>query len=369
MVTIHKPTLLLNRERAIANIQTMATRAQQSQVRFRPHFKTHQSAHIGEWFRTVGVEAITVSSVSMGLYFAQHGWQDITIAFPTNILEIEAINQLAGQVKLGLLVESEQTVRFLADNLTGPVDLWIEIDVGYGRSGVDWADSDTLDALATEISSSERLILRGILTHAGHAYKARSKIEIEVTYQDMVFKMKAARSRLGMAGVENIEISIGDTPTCSVVHDLSEVDEIRPGNFVFYDVMQLHIGACQVEDIALGVACPVVAKYPEQHRLVLYGGAIHLSKEFITDKQEIPYFGYVTRPTVSGWGPPLAGVDVSSLSQEHGLVTGEEATLNQINIGDIVIVLPIHSCLTANLMRKYYTLEGELISMGSFDEA
>lgn len=369
MLTIQKPTLLLNQERVINNIKTMAERAKQSKVRFRPHFKTHQSAHIGQWFKAVGVEAITVSSVSMGLYFAQHGWQDITIAFPTNILEIEAINRLAGQVKLGLLVESEQTVRFLADNLTTPVDIWIEIDAGYGRSGVDWADSDTLDGLATQISSSERLSLRGILTHAGHTYKAHSKIEIEVTYQDMVFKMKAARSRLGMAGAENIEISIGDTPSCSVVNNLSEVDEIRPGNFVFYDVMQLQIGACREEDIAVGLACPVVAKYPEQHKLILYGGAVHLSKEFITDKQEMPHFGYVALPTAEGWGSHLPGAYVSSLSQEHGLVKGDEATLNQINIGDIVIILPVHSCLTANLMRRYYTLEGELIPLGNFDEA
>jgi len=32
-------------------------------------------------------------------------------------------------------------------------------------------------------------------------------------------------------------ISYGDTPSCSIAENFDEVDEIRPGNFVFYDVM------------------------------------------------------------------------------------------------------------------------------------
>jgi D-serine deaminase-like pyridoxal phosphate-dependent protein len=86
-LAIQKPTLLLSRQRAMANIEKMAQKALHSGVRFRPHFKTHQSAQVGEWFREFGVEAITVSSVEMALYFAQHGWRDITIAFPVNLLD------------------------------------------------------------------------------------------------------------------------------------------------------------------------------------------------------------------------------------------------------------------------------------------
>ena len=72
----------------------MAYRVRQNQVRFRPHFKTHQSAAIGEWFRAEGVAAITTSSVEMATYFAEQGWNDITIAFPANVREIDQINRL-----------------------------------------------------------------------------------------------------------------------------------------------------------------------------------------------------------------------------------------------------------------------------------
>ena len=122
-LTIIKPTLLLDKGKALQNINCMADKAKRNSIRFRPHFKTHQSAQIGEWFREFGVNAITVSSVEMAMYFAQHGWKDITIAFPVNILEIDNINKLASSIQLNLLVESEQTVAFLS---------WF-VGIGRGR--------------------------------------------------------------------------------------------------------------------------------------------------------------------------------------------------------------------------------------------
>ncbi|MDQ1351629.1 MAG: hypothetical protein QG657_1934, partial [Acidobacteriota bacterium] len=71
----------MDKEKALKNIIRIKEKIARSPgVRFRPHFKTHQSAQIGQWFREMGVSAITVSSVDMALYFAQHGWTDITIA-------------------------------------------------------------------------------------------------------------------------------------------------------------------------------------------------------------------------------------------------------------------------------------------------
>ena len=79
--TIETPTLLLDAARAQRNIARMAKKARDNRLRFRPHFKTHQSAAIGEWFRQAGVSAITVSSVAMARYFADHGWDDICLLY------------------------------------------------------------------------------------------------------------------------------------------------------------------------------------------------------------------------------------------------------------------------------------------------
>jgi D-serine deaminase-like pyridoxal phosphate-dependent protein len=62
---IKEPVLILNKERCQTNIEKMALKAKSSNIVFRPHFKTHQSAEIGEWFRKFGISCITVSSVKM----------------------------------------------------------------------------------------------------------------------------------------------------------------------------------------------------------------------------------------------------------------------------------------------------------------
>ena len=113
-----KPTLLINKLKVDRNINRMLEKATLSKVIFRPHFKTHQSAEIAEIFKKNGVDKITVSSVTMAQYFADHLWNDITIAFPVNLLEIVNINELSGKIKLNLLVDSIFSTTKLAAELT-----------------------------------------------------------------------------------------------------------------------------------------------------------------------------------------------------------------------------------------------------------
>ncbi len=63
----------------------------------------------------------------------------------------------------------------------------------------------------------------------------------------------------------------------------------------------------------------------------------------------------------NGWGPPVDGAYVGSLSQEHGVISAPRDLIERIEIGDLLGVLPVHSCLTANLMGGYTTLDGNLI--------
>lgn len=355
-----RPTLLLNKKRVLQNIERMAAKARRSRVRFRPHFKTHQSAEIGNWFRDFGAQSITVSSLDMAIYFATHGWKDITVAFPANIREIKKINQLAKQIQLNLLVESKETVQYLTQNLKSAVNIWIKIDTGYRRTGIQWDKFEEISQLAMQIEKASLLRFCGILTHSGHSYAATSVQEIKEIYNDTILKIKKVKEHLISKGIEQVEISIGDTPCCSIVEDFSEVDEIRPGNFVFYDLMQLAIGSCSEDDIAVALACPVVAKHEDRNQIVIYGGAVHLSKDSIVENEKRIY-GKIALPIPPGWGPILPGCYISSLSQEHGIVKATDYHFGKIKIGDLLMVLPVHSCLMVDLMREYQTIGGESI--------
>jgi D-serine deaminase-like pyridoxal phosphate-dependent protein len=358
--TIRKPTLLLDREKTIRNIRRMAENARRAGVRFRPHFKTHQSAQVGEWFRPQGVSAITVSSVDMALYFAAHGWQDITIAFPVNLRQAEEINELVKRIHLGLLVESREAVEMLKKRLAGQVDIWMKIDAGNRRTGIPWERADEVEAVARAVRGTSNFRLRGLLTHAGQTYTAGSLERVCQIYAETRQRLDGLRRELAARGLPGLELSVGDTPACSRCADLGGVDELRPGNFVFYDAEQIDIGSCGWEDVSVALACPVVALHPEREQAVIYGGAIHLSKDFYPLGERRCY-GLVCLPEGEGWGAPLEGTFVSGLSQEHGVLHVPAAQSHRLRVGELVCILPAHSCLTVQVMRQYRTLDGECI--------
>lgn len=360
MLHIEKPTLLLDRQKVERNINRMVAKAHRNRVRLRPHFKTHQSAIIGEWFRAHGVTDITVSSVEMAHYFARHGWDDITIAFPVNWREIEKINQLAETIRLNLLVESVETVEFLISNLHHPALLWIKVDTGYGRTGIHWQAQEQIKQVADKIAAANRLTLVGLLTHAGHAYGPTTQTRAIQIYQETNQRMHLVKDALSYP---NLLISVGDTPTCTLVEDLTGADEIRPGNFIFYDYMQVQNGVCSAVDVAVALACPVIACHPERQELLLYGGAIHLSKEQLPLPDGGSHFGAIALLSNEGWSEPVPSAFVTRLSQEHGIVTAPPELIQQVRVGDVLLVLPTHSCLAANLRQSYLTLDGEFIPM------
>lgn len=347
MKVIGKPTFLVDKVKALNNIEMMSLKAKEAGVFFRPHFKTHQSAEIGAWFREFDVKSITVSSVDMAIYFAENGWNDITIAFPVNILQWKEIDNLAAKINVNILVENRDSVRFLAKKMNNVVGVFIEIDTGHRRTGVDAENFETVKALAHCIEESKNLIFKGFLTHAGHTYKAKSKEEIIKITQTAMDKMLDLK-HFFKPHFPKLQLSWGDTPSCSLLSDFFGFDEIRPGNFVFYDEVQTVLGSCKPEDIAVAVACPVVATHPERKEIVIYGGAVHLSKEYILIGNT-PHYGRVIEYKSYMENKPKTIGYVSSLSQEHGVIRMDNPEIN-IKTGDIVIVSPVHSCLTADLL-------------------
>lgn len=359
MITIKRPTLLLNNDISRKNIRVMAAKAREQKVIFRPHFKTHQSSAVGLWFREEGVTAITVSSVSMAQYFAQNGWQDITVAFPANRLEINEINQLASSINLNLLLESEETARFLSERLTADCGFFIKIDTGYHRTGIEASNVLLIDKVLNA-ADSKKLRFKGFLAHSGNAYHAKDRqdlIHINQTASENLLRLKKQYQQL----YPDLIVSVGDTPTCSQLPIEEGIDEIRPGNFVFFDVMQFALGSCRLEDIAVALVCPVVAVHFNRKEAVIYGGAVHLSKErtWLPPDPE-PVYGLAINWDGRNWNTGQLLGKVSSLSQEHGIISLTQEGCN-LKPGDLVAILPVHSCLTANLMRRYVDLNGEVI--------
>lgn len=356
---ISGPTLLLDEQKCKANISRMADKARKNELKFRPHFKTHQSRKVGAWFREAGVDAITVSSLGMAEYFAEDKWMEITVAFPANILQIDVINKLAGAIDLNLLVDNEEIVTLLAERLTHPVGIYIEIDTGGGRTGISYNSLEEIMSVAGAVDAVSKLRLKGFYTHAGHSYQSKSRTDIMQVFDQTIKNFTTVRNGVGNR-LTVLEFCMGDTPTCSIATEFHGVDAISAGNFVFYDVMQTAIGSCGHENIAVAMACPVVSKNEITGEVCIYGGAVHFSKDHI-EEDDHHLFGRVVDLGSQGWSAPLEGCYVKSLSQEHGIVKLSEEQFEKVKIGDVLGILPVHSCLTAEAMGYYLHLGGDYI--------
>ena len=360
---IQRPTLLLDEAVCRANIEGMARKAAHSGTRLRPHAKTHQSAAIAEWLRDAGVTALTTSSVTMARYFADHGWQDLTIAFPVNWRELGDIAELAGRVRLALLASHEQGAHFLAGQLQQNADVWLEVDAGDGRSGVSWDEAERLNEMRRIIEAAPQLRLRGLLSHGGHSYEARDAPSAAASWAESLLRLRSLREALRTRGAGPLAISPGDTPGCMAAADFADIDEVRPGAFVFHDLMMRQIGVCREEDMALGVACPVVDVQAARRQWVIYGGAVHLSRDALSENGRLHYGEIAPFDPERGWGESIPGARVVHLSQEHGLVQTDAAHFDRFQPGDLLVVRPVHACLTAHHLRGYRTLRGQWLPM------
>jgi D-serine deaminase-like pyridoxal phosphate-dependent protein len=355
---ITSPTLFLDEQICKNNIKNLVQKAQKHNLGFRPHLKTPQSQEVASWLRAYGVDKVTVSSLQMAAYFAADGWQDITVAFPLNIRALPVINQFKASIKLNLLIENTEGLEALEQSLTRAVDIWIKINIGNDRTGLSPDHMDRIAALHAKARKASKVRLIGFLGHAGQSYAARHYEGIAEAHRYSLSIMARLKSAF-----PDMQVSVGDTPTVSVMDDFPNIDEIRPGNFFFYDLMQLGISSCSEKDIAVAMACPVVSKHPSRGELVVYGGAIHFSKDHLLMDDGTPYYGLVVHRGHSSWEIAHPKAYIKALSQEHGIVKAPAALMQRVAIGDIIECFPVHSCLTANLMKQYSTIDGRQISM------
>lgn len=356
---ISEPTLLLNENICKANIQRMAEKAQRHNLAFKPHMKTHQTAEVGEWLKEAGVKSITVSSILMAEYFASQGWDDITVAFPANIRQAENLNKLAAKVDLTLLINSPFTAKKLNNQLTNSINAYIELDTGSERTGLKVEQEEQIKEIIDTINAAQNLNWIGFYSHPGHSYDSTSEKEIQAVHQSVLSQLNALRNNFN-SEYGDFEVCIGDTPCCSKGNSFDGIDAISPGNFVFYDLMQHKIGSCEIKDIAVAVICPIVDKLPTRKELAVHGGAIHFSKEKMQEKGII-HFGKSAIEKENHWQISDSESYLKALSQEHGIVECSDDDFDSYQVGDLITILPVHSCLTANLMDSYRLKNGDII--------
>ena len=155
-------------------------------------------------------------------------------------------------------------------------------------------------------------------------------------------------------------VSIGSTPAMCVIDHLDGIDEVRPGNYVFYDYTMAMLGVCGVEDCALTVLASVISHQKGASHLITDAGALGLSKDVGPTHLRNPM----------GMGPLyedyekkrlFAHIHMGALSQEHGKVVADDPSHleGRLQVGERLRILEHHSCLTAAHYDTYIVVRGD----------
>ncbi|MFN2442330.1 MAG: alanine racemase [Thermoanaerobaculia bacterium] len=349
------PSFLVNRERVERNCARMLEKARRSSVRLRPHVKTHKTLEGARLQLGTATGPITVSTLAEAEFYAAAGFDDITWALPLDPAKLERIDALARRCRLRLLIDHPDTVKAVEEYARargGRYEVWLKVDSGARRSGVD-PDSANAVELARHIASSDHVELLGLLTHAGHSYQAESREEILRIAAEEAAVLSRLRDRLESPRLER---SIGATPTASVVERFPECEEVRPGNYIFFDAFQSRLGSCSIDEVAVSVLVAVIGLYPDQNKVIVDGGALALSKD-AGPRHLDPEFGFGIVCDTSLRPLPMRLV---SMSQEHGQIfAAEPGAFAGIGIGTKLRIIPNHSCLTAAMFDSYLVHDGE----------
>ena len=361
LAELETPSLILDQARLQANTVRMSARAHALGVDLRPHMKTAKSAEVAKLATAGHSGGITVSTLKEAEYFAGHGFRDITYAVgivPAKLARAAALRR-AG-VRLSVVTDELEVARDIGrsvNELDVDLDVLIEIDTGDGRAGVA-VESDDLIEIGAALNEAPGVGLRGVLTHMGKSYACREVAEIAAVAEDERAGAVRAAERLRAAGLPCAVVSVGSTPTATHARHLEGVTEMRPGVFVFQDVMQAEIGSCVLSDIAVSVLASVTGQHPERGEIVIDAGGLALSKDRSTAAapRDIGY-GLVV-DAVCGDGLPE--MHVTQVSQEHGIVRAAHGVppYERLRPGTRVRILPNHACFTAAAYEGYHVVDG-----------
>jgi D-serine deaminase-like pyridoxal phosphate-dependent protein len=323
------PQLLLDLDIVDANLHNLLTKARQSGVSLRVHFKSLKCTGLARYLAERGVERFLCAKLNEAEALVAAGFKDVLLA-----------NQIVGPIKYARLAQiaREGNVAVCVDDLGNAraiaaaaravgatVGILVEVNIGMNRCGVEVGPA-VVD-LARAIAAERGLRFLGLQGYDGHLQMLADQEERRSKAVAGAEKLVQARKLVEAAGLSTPIVTGAGTGTWEFVASVPGVTEIQPGSFVLMDAAYHRIRpefGC-----ALSVRAAVISRRPGQY--VLDAGTKAVSRDFGTPEVK-------ARPNDR----------VVRTSEEHTIV---ETTSGEPELGEAVEILPAHCCATMNLHR------------------
>jgi len=354
------PAIVLDRSKLEANCERVRSRCRAIGVRLRPHMKTLKSIDAARMAVDPSHGGIAVATLNEAEYFAQRDFVDIQCAVCISPDKLPRAAQILERAsRFSFFVDSLETARAVAGFARDrgvALGVWLEIDSGEHRTGVDPEDPTLLEI--ARVLSNSAVRFEGLATHAGHSYKARSTVALrDVAEQERLAVVRAAE-RLRADGIPVQGVSAGSTPTVMHLLEGEGLTELRAGVYMAGDLFQVALGSLALEQVAVTVLATVISHNPKRNQVVVDAGGLALSKDRSTAAGAGPDMGYGLILDVLG-RPITSSLTVVDVHQEHGEIrSSSRLPFEKLPIGSKIRIIPNHVCMTAAMYDAYLVVDG-----------
>jgi D-serine deaminase-like pyridoxal phosphate-dependent protein len=245
---IDTPALVIDMDAMKRNLARMAEFAKKHNVRWRPHAKLHKSATLAKMQIRAGAVGVCVQKTSEAEIMAAGGVFNIYISneviAPAKLARVAALAQkvAAEGGQLAIAVDSTEGVIRLAQAMTEArggtgvatvIDVFVEIDVGQGRCGVEPGAAAV--TLVLEIRKHPALRFAGLQAYHGKAQHIRSAQERREAIGKAIEAVVLTRKLIEAQGIA-VDLVTGAGTGSLMLEAFSGVyGELQAGSFMFMD--------------------------------------------------------------------------------------------------------------------------------------
>ena len=358
---IDTPALVVDLDRMERNLHTMATFAAEHQVLLRPHAKMHKSAELAKLQMASGAVGVCVQKTSEAEALSAGGVHNIFIS--NEVIALHKLARVAALTrtlaplggKLAICVDSVEGIKRLADcmndgrlasGIASQIDVFVELNVGHNRCGVE--PGAPAVALALEIRKHPALTFAGLQAYHGKAQHLRTPA---LRREAILHAIQAARHTRQLIEAEGIKVALvtgSGTGTAAFEAASGVYGELQAGSYLFMDA---DYAANQLDETAprFKHALFVKTQVISVHAGHVVCDAGHKSHAIDSGLPKVHAFSSRSK------------LDYSNGGDEHGILTPAAGSTRLPSLGSMLWLVPGHCDPTVNLHNAMIGVRGGLL--------
>jgi D-serine deaminase-like pyridoxal phosphate-dependent protein len=343
---VDTPALILDLDAFEANLETLAGMVR-GRVRVRAHAKASKSADVSKRQMALGAIGVCCQKVAEAEAMVEGGIADVLVSNEVvGAAKIARLAQLARRAKIGVCVDDAGNVKELdaaARAAGAKLDVYVELEVGMGRCGVE--PGEPALALARAVAACAGLRFAGLQAYNGRAQHVRSNADRRALIDKAAAAVRTTRALLEKAGIPCATVTGAGSGTFMFEVESGAWDEIQPGSYAFMDA-----------DYARNEWAAPLPRF--QHALFVLATVMSRAKpaRAIVDAGLKASSVDSGMPTV--WQRP--GLTYALASDEHGFIEIAPGTAAPA-LGEKLLLVPGHCDPTINLYDWYVCVRGGVV--------